>query len=309
MNIGLFLSLGESFSDLKSKGQDQLMVNQQIFAFAKKFKRVYVFTYKKETIKLPKNCTLVTPPYKLHRYLYGVLMPFIHKDIFSRLDALRCYQLFGTLPGLIAKIFFDKKLIFNYGYDYLSFAQLESKPTQAIAVEIFTPFALKYSDYVIIKNKKLVSKIKTFTQNYTILPNGVDTNKFKPRNRTDKNLSILFVARLEPQKNIFALLQAISSLKTKPHLTIIGNGSLKKKVSHFIKKNHLNSTLKSKVPHQQMPKIYSSEDIFVLPSIKEGSSKVLLEAMASGLACIATNIPENQEIIQTNKIHVLFNIV
>jgi len=301
MTLGLFLSLGESFSDLKSKGQDQLMINQQISTYAKNFKHIYVFTYKKEVVKLPKNCTLITPPYELHRYLYGLILPFIHIETFKKLDALRCYQLFGALPGIVAKLFLKKKLIFNYGYDYSQFAQLESKPFHALFIKIFEPVAIKTADHIIIKNKLLASQVKNHNSKFTHLPNGVDINKFKPYKKNSQRFSLLFVGRLEPQKKILLLLQAITYLKPRPHLTIIGNGSLKSKITSFAKKNNLKVALKSKVPHQQMPKFYSNFDVFILPSITEGSSKVLLEAMASGLACIATNIPENREIIQSGK--------
>ena len=183
MVLGLFLSLGESFSDLKKQGQDQLMINQNIRFFARHFKKIYVFTYKKESIKLPQNCQLITPPLKLHRYLYGFLAPFIHLRIFKKIDIIRCYQLSGALPGIIAKIFFHKKFVFNLGYDYSQFAQIEGKPVQACLFSWLKPLALQLADRIIIKNKTMLKdlslKIKrktTFIQDGSCFKSNLKAN-------------------------------------------------------------------------------------------------------------------------------------
>ena len=310
MNLGVFLSLGESFTDLKRTGQNQLMINQNIRAYARSFHNVYIFTYQQESIKLPKNCTLVIPPFKLHRYLYGLLLPFIHSRTIRGLDINRCFQLSGTLPAIIAKIFFQKKFVFNLGYDYSTFAKIEGKPIQANIFQLLQPIAIRMANKVIVKNKSLMRATRRLPQatshklraKFTYLPNGVDTHKFKPINKTSrKPYTILFVGRLEPQKNIFNLVKAVGMLKKQINLKIIGDGSLRNQLILQVKKSNITLKYIKNIRHSLMPKIYQQADLFILPSIKEGSPKVLLEAMASGLPCIASNIPEHQEIITHNQ--------
>ncbi len=295
MNLAVFLSLGESFSDLKKSGQDQLMINQNLAAFTKAFEQVYVFTYKQEKVKLPKNCTLITPPKKLHRYIYAFLFPFIHRKTLKQCHLIRAFQLSGSLPAIVARIFFNKKYVFNLGYDYAKFAAIEKKPIQALMYKILKPIASILAAKVIVKNKSLKSPKSIY------IPNGVDTSKFKPKKRKIKSgpdgPHLLFIGRLEPQKNILNLLRAVSLLKTKVNLTLIGRGSQKNQIKKLAQKLKLKYKLINSVPHQKLSKLYHQADFFCLPSLKEGSPKVLLEAMSSGLPCVASKIPEHLSII------------
>ena len=303
MQLGVFLSLGESFADLAKKGQAQLMLDQNIKPFAQHFEKVYLFTYEQETVKLPANAYLLAPPIKLHRYLYGLTLPFIHAKTLKNTNVWRCFQLSGALPALVAKIFFKKKFVFNLGYDYRSFALIEKKYIQATLLSAFSRLAIYFADHIIVKTKTLMKTLPPNARSKTTyLPNGVDVNRFRPKRKKAKRvLTVLFIGRLEPQKNLLSLIEALSLIKTPFKLQIVGKGSLRNQILKLTRKNNINLKITRKVSHRRIEKIYQQADIFVLPSIREGSPKVLLEAMASGLACIASNIPEHREIIESKK--------
>lgn len=300
MTLGVFLALGESFTSLKHQGQESLMLEQNLKTYARAFDRVYVFTYAKEKVTLPRNCRLVTPPVRLHRYLYALLLPFIHRDLIKTIDTIRCFQLSGTIPAIISKIFFKKKFVFNLGYDYPEFARLEGKPAQAILLKILQPLALRLADHVIVKNRALLPRATRHAPRakLTYLPNGVDTRRFKPGKENRRILKILFVGRLEPQKNLEVLIEAVSRLKSKPTLILVGDGAQRQRLAHIGQSLGVKLEFLGKVNHRDLPEVYRHATIFAMPSIKEGSPKALLEAMASGLACIASDIPEHREIIQ-----------
>ena len=60
MNLGVFLAIGESLSDLKSKGQLKRLLDYNIKEYSQNFDKVYIFSYENEkNFKLPKNCTLI----------------------------------------------------------------------------------------------------------------------------------------------------------------------------------------------------------------------------------------------------------
>ena len=292
--IGVFLNLGESFTSLG--GQAELMISQNIKAFAKNFSTVYVFTYKQESVTLPSNCILITPPLPLHRYIYALLLPVIHCRIIHRCNLLRCFQLSGTIPALMAKLIYGSKFVFNYGYDYAAFARIEGKPIQALLFSQLSLIAVKFAAGVIVKNKSL--KIKGH-----YLPNGVDTHLFKLKQsyRMSVPPTLLYVGRLEPQKNLLNLVSSLSDVAQPIKLILVGQGSQQRQLRQTAKRLGVNLVIRSALNHRDLPQVYRSADIFVLPSLAEGSPKVLLEAMVSGLPCIASDIAVHKEIINSGK--------
>ncbi len=149
----------------------------------------------------------------------------------------------------------------------------------------------------LIKEGVDASKIK-------IIKLGVDIRRFqKKRNIATRNLTLLFVGRLVEEKGIRDLYEAFKKVKAKK-LRIIGEGPLKSKLEQLIGKDDLEKsvTIENKNYHQ-MPNVYQSADIFVMPSKRtetweEQYGMVLIEAMASGLPIIAYNtgaIGENLE--------------
>jgi len=170
---------------------------------------------------------------------------------------------------------------------------------------IFSFFFLFF--FVISRNAKLVINIspesedflkKCRPRNYLMLNvNYVDTKLFKARRYArrgkDKNI-ILYVGRIENEKGIMLLIRAIEALYKKRHdfeLWIVGDGSLKKKLEQYTVRKCLPVKWFGLLDIRHLQKFYLNADIFVLPSLVEGPSAALLEAMASGLAIVSTTGP------------------
>jgi len=159
---------------------------------------------------------------------------------------------------------------------------------------------------------------KKITQHYgidkakiKIVPNGVDTQKFKPSNNNqnikhqigiNSKLCILFVGRLIPRKGLPYLIEAAKHI-TKQHshtqFIIAGNGPLKNTLMHQIEKLNLtnNFTFLGDVKENALPTLYNSADIFVLPSIQEGQGIALLEAQATAKPVVAFNLSGIREAV------------
>jgi glycosyltransferase involved in cell wall biosynthesis len=155
---------------------------------------------------------------------------------------------------------------------------------------------------------------------------GIDLDKFTPATAKKKNkeVNILCVARLVPEKGIEDLLKAFLKVRQNNpqiHLTFVGSGPLKQDISGY-----KNITVKS-VPYHRIHEEYQKADIFCLPSREtqtwqEQYGMCLLEAMASGLPIVTTNsgaIPEvcgdaalishhsDVEELKTNLVELIYN--
>ena len=128
MILGIFLSSGESFKTMAKSGQDIRYKEFYLKKFSKNFKEIIIFSYANETVGgLPKNVIVVPNKYKIHRFLYMFLLPFINLEKIFKCDGFRVYHLLGTIPSILTKIFFNKPYIFNYSYNYGEFAKIEKK--------------------------------------------------------------------------------------------------------------------------------------------------------------------------------------
>ncbi|MFC1711792.1 glycosyltransferase family 4 protein [Patescibacteria group bacterium] len=309
LNLGVFLSLGDSLASLRKSGQDARFINEYLKAYAKKF-NVYAFSYIKEKSKLPSDCYLISNKTKLSRFVYQFFLPFYNLSLIKKINVIRVMQLTGVIPAIICKIVLNKPFVFTYGYDYVSFAKLENQKIRPVLLKTMERLAIKYAAVVIVTSKKMQSSLeKKYSQvKLAYIPNGVNIEKFKPlkksaNKRQSSCVNILFVGRLEKQKNLANLLKAVFLLSKSYKLKIvfIGQGKLKAGLEKLAKTKKLDLTIINKVSHSQMPKYYQQADFFVLPSYLEGHPKALLEAMASGLPCLVSDYPglefvDNREI-------------
>ena len=123
------------------------------------------------------------------------------------------------------------------------------------------------------------------------MPNGVDEERFFPgERRAPRAVSVM---RLAPGKAIPRLLDAwaiVSKERPDARLEIVGDGpELEPARARAIPGVELPGR------RDDVPLRLRAASIFVLPTDAEGMSNALLEAMASGLACVATDIPANQD--------------
>jgi sugar transferase (PEP-CTERM/EpsH1 system associated) len=149
-----------------------------------------------------------------------------------------------------------------------------------------------------------------------LLYNGIDIDTFSPRSnkeynslRTKLNIEqkqtvIGCTGRLMTVKNFPFLIRAfhkISSSFPDSILLLIGDGPERKNIESLTAKCNLNDRIILAGHRDDIKDLLHVLDIFVLPSISEGVSLALLEAMASGLPIIASNVGGNPEVIENNK--------
>ncbi|MBI4399292.1 glycosyltransferase family 4 protein, partial [Candidatus Micrarchaeota archaeon] len=143
-----------------------------------------------------------------------------------------------------------------------------------------------------------------------VVHNGVDIERFAPRSgksiREKLGLKNEFVvisnARFVEQKGIPYLLTGFAMLKKDykdAKLILIGKGPLKNDFVNICKKLKIEDSVifVTGIPENELPLYYNASDLFILSSVWEPCALVLLEALASGLPIVATDIGGNPEIV------------
>jgi phosphatidyl-myo-inositol alpha-mannosyltransferase len=144
-----------------------------------------------------------------------------------------------------------------------------------------------------------------------IIPNGIDVNAFKPgltpiRHLRDDHINILFVGRLEKRKGLGDLLRAYEFMQSrvpKSRLIVVGDGPLRGQVESYISRHRLpNVVMAGYVPDSVLPRYYCSADIFCAPATgAESFGIVLLEALASGLPVVATEVEGYMSVLEPGR--------
>jgi glycosyltransferase involved in cell wall biosynthesis len=152
--------------------------------------------------------------------------------------------------------------------------------------------------------KKIIQFYGIDKKKIHVVPNGVDTNRFKPSQNLEKTkqqigidnkLCVLFVGRLIPRKGLPFLIKAAQHVtKEYPQtmFVIVGNGPQKTNLITQLEKINLknNFIFLGDTQETLLPDIYNCADIFALPSIQEGQGIALLEAQATGKPVVAFNV-------------------
>ena len=140
-----------------------------------------------------------------------------------------------------------------------------------------------------------------FDVRMNVIPNGIDIDVFRPgrppvRGLRDGKVNVLFVGRLEKRKGLRYLLRAYEYMRERvpeSRLVIVGDGPLRSSIEGFVAGRGLEDVvIAGYVPAEDLPSYYASADVFCAPATgAESFGIVLLEAMASGLPVVTTEIP------------------
>jgi len=144
------------------------------------------------------------------------------------------------------------------------------------------------------------------------IPNGIDTALYQPAQTPQKEalkhqfgLSaddhvVLFVGRLVGLKRVDVLIRAIAVLqeRSRAHCVIVGDGPERAKLKALVASERTVDRVHLVGPTNDVLPYYQMADIFVLPSLYEGLSVALLEAMACGLCPVVAGSPGNLVLVK-----------
>jgi len=212
---------------------------------------------------------------------------------------------FFTVPCAFVAMWFDTPYIVGLRGSDVPFYSEKFFWLDKIIFQFLNKYIWKKAKKVVANSqglKELANNIAP-NQEIDVIYNGVDTDEFKPAVQNDNMvLNIVSSSRLTKRKGIKYLIEAFNKLSLEYediNLQIIGSGEEEDNLKILAESTKHREKIQflGPCPHEQMANHLSQNDIFVLPSLNEGMSNSLLEAMASGLAIVATDTGGTKELV------------
>ncbi len=264
----------------------------------------------------------VSLPYLIKSQFYTIPSPRAEKELKDSLEKLKpdivhasltLSPLDFRLPDICQQMNVPLVATFHPAFD--SKIRNLTASAQQLTYQLYAPTLAKFNRVIVFSQdqKEVLEKLGVSTEKQIIIPNGVDQNIWRPSDNTNKYHNLikekigdkrifLYMGRIANEKNIEALLKAWRQTKSKNCLLlIVGDGPMKPSLEHNfsdLEKKDLiwwgeESNLEIRVAIMQLA------EVFFLPSLVEGLSLSLLEAMSSGTACVATDAGADGEVLDS----------
>lgn len=241
-------------------------------------------------------------------------------------DVLHAY--FLPMAGFVA----------TYAGKYLNVPSVVSIRGNDIERAAFDPskfshvlYALQNASAVTTNASELAKKAKAFFEReVTLIPNGIDTDLFKPMERNEaladalglkggkkieERMAVIgFAGELREKKGLKTLLSGYAQITKKLPVSLLIVGEVRagedKAAFDEMKSSLPNGKIivTGTISHKDMPAYYSLMDVFVHPSLRDGMPNAVLEAMACEKAVIATPVGGTIEVLENGKNGIFINV-
>lgn len=243
------------------------------------------------------------PPPLLSKVGYLFTIPRVRKllvdinpDILHAFHATS-YGFLGAASG------FHPFVISSWGSDALLF------PKKSIFHKLLLTWSLSRANRITATGGFLRGAVEMLVRERKIdkIPIGVDINLFKPRKGGKRRkFTIVTVRNLERIYGLRYLIDAFASFsrdKSEVELKIIGDGSIKKRLIDQVSKLGLGKKVRflGRLPQARVAEELVKSDVFVIPSLSESFGVAALEASASGIPVIASNVGGLPEVVKDGK--------
>jgi len=255
----------------------------KIEQFSETIKVHYLDIGKSENLHHQTNLELLKYSIKSYNYIKH-LCKYKSYDLIHAFFGIPC-GFIGLLTGLPMIVSLRGSDVPGYNerfkyLDYLFFRHLSS-------------FIWRKSAYT-IANSKGLRKLAMETAKGScigLIPNGVDIDFWQPSRtqaREKEIFRVVSVGRLIPRKGFNFLINALVGLDIE--LIIAGDGPDKKALQEQADLLNVRLTLTGKLDREKIRILLQESDLFVLPSLNEGMSNAVLEAMACGLPIVMSTV-------------------
>ena len=270
------------------------------------------------TTSLLANDPDVSLPYLVKSQVYTIPSPRAQRELRESLERLQPDLVHASLtlspldfrlPDLCQQLGVPLVATFHPAFD----AGLRnlSAGTQQLTYQLYAPALARYDRVIVFSDLQadVLARLGVQADRLAVIPNGVDKTRWTPqspssvscrrrvRERLGHDRIFLYMGRVSTEKNVEALLKGWKLVNPSGcRLVIVGDGPLRATLQNTHADDDVlwwgyESDLETRIA------LLQESEVFVLPSLVEGLSLALLEAMASGCACLATDAGADGEVL------------
>jgi glycosyltransferase involved in cell wall biosynthesis len=261
---------------------------------------------------------VVTLPYLVKSQVYTIPSPGALRELRESLERLKPDLVHASLtlspldfrlPELCQQLGLPLVATFHPAFD-ASLRNLTAG-TQQLTYQLYAPSLARFDRVIVFSElqAEVLQRLGVRPERLAVIPNGVDTQTWQPGNASSPLLQelqtrfqgrrvFLYMGRIATEKNVEALLRAWRLVRPKGCvLVMVGDGPMRASLEANYSESSLvwwgyEPRLEMRVALQQLA------EVFLLPSLVEGLSLSLLEAMACGTACVATDAGADGEVLE-----------
>jgi glycosyltransferase involved in cell wall biosynthesis len=259
------------------------------------------------------DCPEVALPFLYKSQVYTIPTPRSSRILVRSLEQLKPNIVHASLtlstldfrlPEICEEL--DLPLVATFHPPFDSKLRNLKSSTQFLTYQLYAPFLAHYDRVIVFSQlqRDLLARLGVPRDKVAIVPNGVDVQKYSPGYSAFKaeiGAERLFVyqGRIATEKNVEAMLKAWTycDMGEGSKLVLVGDGPLAASLMPFYGEDDGIIWLGFEADEERRIEILRAADVFILPSLVEGLSLSLLEAMACGAACVATDAGADAEVI------------
>ncbi len=264
---------------------------------------VYCRTYFTPDVGSHQGMRLLRLPTVRSKHLDTLVHTFLSSIhvLFTRADIVHYHALGPALFSWIPRLAGKKTVVTVQGLDW---QRKKWGRIASAALRLGEKAAMLFPDRTIVVSRTLENYFQTVHRtNTTCIPNGTELRKRIANGKLSEwglepDNYILFLGRFSPEKNCHLLIEAFERSQVSAKLVLAGGSSYSDKYVDKLRKHESDRVrLLNYVAGDALRELLTNTMLFVLPSDLEGLSLALLDAMAAGVCVLASDIPENVELI------------
>ena len=254
----------------------------------------------------------------------------LYRRVFSTLRALRpaivhtrnLSGLDALLPAMLAGVHI--RVHSEHGWDVGDLRGAALKPR--LLRKLHSPMVNQYVTVSKDLQRYLTNRVGIAATRIKQIYNGVDTGKFAPAALKpdgvlpdslagNDKIIVGTVGRLQPVKNQMALVRDFArivreqpALRSTLRLAIVGDGRARQALVDCVNAEQIAELTWMPGARHDVAQVLKCLDVFVLPSLNEGISNTILEAMATGLPVVASNVGGNSELVTDHVTGMLYDV-